>query len=92
MILIDHLPNSNMGPLMSIAFLDQFHYLRDGDRFWYEREGQFTPGELAEIYGTSLSDIIKRNFDIKNLPENPFFVRERQLNAKGKNIKKYEYW
>ncbi len=26
--------------------------MRDGDRFWYERPGMFTPDELALIYNT----------------------------------------
>jgi hypothetical protein len=26
--------------------------MRDGDRFWYERPGMFTPNELALIYNT----------------------------------------
>lgn len=30
----------------------QFERLRDGDRFWYERKGMFTPQELSQIHNT----------------------------------------
>ena len=54
--------------------------LRDGDRLWYEN-GQFSDEDLATVYGTTLSAIVERNFNVSDLPLNLFFVRERQLNA-----------
>lgn len=80
----DHLPNSNLGELFWISTMEQFENLRNGDRFWYENPEQFTPEEIAEIYGTTLAAIVKRNLNVKNLPENVFFIRERQLNGTGK--------
>jgi hypothetical protein len=30
----------------------QFERLRNGDRFWYERKGMFSPAELAIVHNT----------------------------------------
>ena len=50
---------------------EQFRGMRDGDRFWYELA---YPAEIvAEIKGTSLTDIIMRNTEIKNMPADGFF-------------------
>ena len=62
---------------------DQITSLRDGDPLWYEN-GQFTSEELAEIYGTTVAKILQRNTDIIKIPENVFFVPDRQLTASGK--------
>jgi hypothetical protein len=41
-----------MGPLFRKVIMDQFERLRNGDRFWYERKGMFSAGELSLIYKT----------------------------------------
>jgi hypothetical protein len=74
--------NANIGPLFWQAMYNGLLRLRDGDRLWYEN-GQFTDDELAEVYGTTLSMLVERNFNVSDLPLNLFFVRERQLNATG---------
>ncbi|MDX1711258.1 MAG: peroxidase family protein, partial [Rhodovibrionaceae bacterium] len=52
---------------------DQFERLRDGDRFWYERD--LNAIELDEIRNTRLSDIIRRNTGIGDeLPDDVFYV------------------
>jgi hypothetical protein len=72
----DHLPGASVGPLVAAAFITQFENLRDGDRFWYEWDPDFTPAEIDALRSTHLSDIILRNTDITNLPSNVFFVPE----------------
>merc|ERR1712232_1139035 len=69
--------NSNLGPLFSAAITEQMKSLRAGDRFWYERRGVLTRKELREVKRTSLSDIIKRNTNIKRLPKNIFIVNSK---------------
>ena len=62
---------------------DQINALRDGDPLWYEN-GQFTDDELAEIYGTTMAKIVQRNTNITNIPENVFFISDRQLTSVSK--------
>lgn len=74
----DHLAGSSVGELIAAVLGEQFTRLRDGDRFWYERDDFFVnnPSLLAELQGTRLSDIIRRNSDITNIQDNVFFVPE----------------
>ena len=68
----DHVPGASVGQLAKTIIADQFQRLRDGDRFWYQR--QFSGRTLADLENTSLSDIIKRNTTITNLQGNVFFM------------------
>ena len=70
----DHLPGAGVGPLVAAGLRVQFERLRDADRFWYERDPDFTQAELDLLRNTRLSDIIMRNTDLTNLPPNVFFV------------------
>src|SRR5205823_10615973 len=72
----DHLPGASVGPLVAAGLRFQFERLRDADRFWYERDPDFTPAEIYSLRNTRLSDIITRNTDITNLQANVFFVPE----------------
>jgi len=72
----DHLPGASVGPLVAAGLRVQFERLRDADRFWYERDPDFTPAELDLLRNTRLSDIIMRNTDLTNLQPNVFFVPE----------------
>jgi hypothetical protein len=68
----DHVPRASVGQLAKTIIADQFQRLRDGDRFWYQR--QFSDQTLANLENTTLSDIIQRNTTIKNLQGNVFFM------------------
>jgi peroxidase len=70
----DHLPGASVGPLVAAGFRTQFERLRDGDRFWYERDPDFTESEVDVLRSTRLSDIIRRNTGIIDLPNNVFFT------------------
>ncbi len=67
----DHLRGASVGPLLSKILVDQFTRLRDGDRFWYQRDLSAT--ELRGVLSTSLADIIRLNTTTKNLQPNVFF-------------------
>jgi hypothetical protein len=50
--------------------VDQFERLRDGDRFWYERD--LSSRDLRDVRRTSLADVIRNNTTIFNLQDNVF--------------------
>src|SRR5262249_39957365 len=66
----DHVAGASVGQLAKTIIADQFQRLRDGDRFWYQR--QFSGRTLADLENTTLSDIIQRNTTTKNLQGNVF--------------------
>lgn len=60
------IPGAITGPLLGCLISDQFLRLKVGDSFWYERlhgPQRFTPAQLQQIYGTTLSTIICQNSD-----------------------------
>jgi len=57
--------SANVGETFFTSILEQYTNIRDGDRFWYEAPGMWSATELDEIRGTTLSDVIVRNTDIK---------------------------
>jgi len=67
----DHVRGGSVGPLFSRILTDQFTRLRDGDRFWYQRD--LTGADLQFVQGSKLSDIIRRNTTTTNLQDNVFF-------------------
>ncbi len=58
----DPVAGSQLGEVFQAILVRQFSDLRDGDRFWYERD---LPNAVAdEIRQTRLSDIIRRNTSV----------------------------
>ena len=73
----DHVPGTAVGPTLHAIILDQFHRLRDGDRFWFENDPYFlaNPELLQEVRTTTLADIIRRNTPIEDeISDNVFKV------------------
>ena len=69
-------PGSHLGALGSEILIDQFVALRAGDRFWYTRV--LSRREIAEVEGTRLSAIIRRNTRIgRELPRDVFSPARR---------------
>ncbi len=69
----DDVAGSMVGPLLQAIVGDQFTRLRDGDRYWYER--RVGGAVLADVQGTTLADIIRRNTSIDaELPDDVFKV------------------
>ncbi|KAF7659862.1 hypothetical protein LDENG_00292170 [Lucifuga dentata] len=66
------LPGGRVGPLLSCLLARQFKALRDGDRFWWEREGVFTSTQRRNLHSVSLSRIICDNSHITHVPADPF--------------------
>ncbi|NWH70528.1 PERM Myeloperoxidase, partial [Piaya cayana] len=67
-------PRGRVGPLLACILGTQFRNLRDGDRFWWENQGVFTPQQLNALRKTSLSAVICDNTHIKKIPRNVFKV------------------
>ncbi|XP_066559025.1 eosinophil peroxidase [Amia ocellicauda] len=66
------LPGSRVGPLLACLITRQFRDLRDGDRFWWEREGVFSEQQREQLGRASLSRIMCDNTDIASVPPDPF--------------------
>lgn len=52
----DVLPGNVLGETLTIAMIDQFERLRDGDRFYYENDAELMP-YLSLIEGINLGDV-----------------------------------
>ena len=62
-----------IGPTFACIFAITFKGLREGDRFYYENPGVFTPEQLNEIKKASLSRVICGNGDdIREVQPNAF--------------------
>lgn len=68
------MPGEQVGALISAGLVDQFTRTRDGDRFWFLNDPDFSPSDLAYLNDVSLSDIIKWNTSITNIQSNVFFM------------------
>ncbi|KFO74535.1 Eosinophil peroxidase, partial [Cuculus canorus] len=67
-------PRGRVGPLLACIIGTQFRNLRDGDRFWWENQGIFTPQQLNALRKTTLSAVICDNTRIKKIPRDVFKV------------------
>lgn len=70
----DHIPDGNVGALTAAVYVDQFTRLRDGDRFWYSNDSDFSVADRELIEATTLRDIIQRNTGLTTLQPNLFFI------------------
>ncbi|XP_051891642.1 eosinophil peroxidase-like [Pristis pectinata] len=61
-----------VGPLLACLIGQQFQKLRDGDRFWWENKGVFTPNQRQALAKISMSRIICDNTGIQYLPQDAF--------------------
>ncbi|XP_013922324.1 PREDICTED: myeloperoxidase [Thamnophis sirtalis] len=68
--------NARVGPLLACIFRKQFQNLRDGDRFWWENPGVFTPAQRQALSQASLPRIICDNTHIREVPR--FIFRANQ--------------
>lgn len=57
-----------IGPTVAEALKQTFLRLREGDRFWYEND--LDEDEIKEIKSLTLADIIRMNFNIKDMRNN----------------------
>ncbi|KAM5298287.1 LOW QUALITY PROTEIN: putative oxidoreductase PXDNL [Ctenodactylus gundi] len=59
----DLIPGARVGPTLLCLLVTQFQRLRDGDRFWYENPGVFTPAQLTQLKQVSLGRVLCDNGD-----------------------------
>ncbi|XP_028827112.1 peroxidasin [Denticeps clupeoides] len=59
----DLVPGSRLGPTLMCLLAAQFKRLRDGDRFWYENAGVFSPAQLTQLRQASLARVLCDNGD-----------------------------
>ena len=77
------LPGARIGPTFACIFAITFKGLREGDRFYYENPGVFTPEQLNEIKKASLSRIICDNGDdIREVQPNAFSTIEARQSCR----------
>ncbi|XP_070556078.1 peroxidasin homolog isoform X2 [Ptychodera flava] len=68
----DPLPGGLLGPTFTCLLAIQFRRTRRGDRFWYEKPGEFSDTQIAEIKKQSVARIICDNTDIRHVQEDVF--------------------
>ena len=68
----DTVEDSQFGALFHTIILRQFQELRDGDRFWYERD--LTDSELRSLRNVSLAEVIRDNTGIGNELQDDVFT------------------
>ncbi|NWI88223.1 PERM Myeloperoxidase, partial [Pitta sordida] len=67
-------PRGRVGPLLSCIIGTQFRNLRDGDRFWWENPGVFTPRQLQALRKITLSKVLCDNTRVKKIPKDVFKI------------------
>ncbi|XP_026789759.3 peroxidasin [Pangasianodon hypophthalmus] len=73
----DLVPGSRLGPTLMCLLATQFKRLRDGDRFWYENPGVFSPAQLTQLKQASLARVLCDNGDnITRIQSDVFTVAE----------------
>ncbi|XP_053562328.1 myeloperoxidase [Bombina bombina] len=65
-----------VGKLLACLIGDQFRRTRDGDRFYYEKQGEFTVAQLNTIERVTFSRIICDNTKITEVPRNVFMANQ----------------
>jgi len=71
-----------VGPTLRTHLDDQFSRLRNGDRFYYEAEGQFSATERSWIQQQTLAKIISRNSEARLVGES--FKVQSAVSSYGK--------
>ncbi|XP_003466861.1 eosinophil peroxidase [Cavia porcellus] len=66
------LPGARVGPLLACLFENQFRRARDGDRFWWEKQGVFTKRQRKALKQISLSRIVCDNTGITTVARDIF--------------------
>lgn len=75
----DHIQGASVGELVGVALADQFTRLRDGDIFFYRNDPDLdsrTIESIIKLDGLRLSDVIRKNTSVKNVPRDVFIVSD----------------
>jgi peroxidase len=70
------LPGAAVGPLFATVIAEQFTRTRRGDRFSYENDPAFSTDDVEELHATTLSDVIRRNTEVNDIPDHAFFAAQ----------------
>jgi peroxidase len=74
----DRVQGSSLGRTTSALYVDSFRRLRDGDRHFVSARNLlnmgFRPSTILDVMGTSMSDLLKRNFENVWVQKNAFKV------------------
>ena len=79
----ERVSRSLIGPTFSCLFGITFSNLRDGDRFFYQHSGIFTPQQLTEINKVTLSRVICDNTAIKVIQPSAFLNNQSRVQCKS---------
>ena len=74
-----HMPGASVGETVAAGLREQFIRLRDGDRFLFLYDENFTADERETIKETTLSDIIMRNTSVGALPTDAFHAHDTMV-------------
>ena len=78
----ERLPESLLGATFNCIFGLNFARVRDGDRFYYNNPGVFTPPQLREIQRHSLSKVICDNSDnIRSIQPDAFLSNQSRVSC-----------
>jgi peroxidase len=84
----DPLDGALVGETFLAIMVDQFTRLRDGDAYWSEGRIGFTDAERADLWSTSLADVILRNTDIEVIQTNVFTAMTRTIGTDRRDVLK----
>ena len=87
----EHLEGSTLGQTGYLIIKDQFERIRDGDRLFYLNDPDLRMVK-EEISNTSLADVIERNTEIKNVPDNVFFAYDIESEDNNSILKQQTIW
>jgi len=86
MLAEEHMPEAMFGNTIMSIMEDQFQRLRDGDKFYYMNDVNFSAQERTDITNTSLRDIIMRNTGIDVMQNNVFVAMDPSEIEEGPEI------
>jgi len=74
-----HAPGSSVSYTFGNIIAETYGRIRDGDRFWFENSLDFH--EVNQIRAVSMKDLLERNFNVQNIPHNPFLQPQAYLGS-----------
>ncbi|MEL6123977.1 MAG: peroxidase family protein, partial [Bacteroidota bacterium] len=86
MLAEQYMPEAMFGQTIMTIMEEQFKRLRDGDRFYFERDDAFSSQDITVIRSTTMRDVIMRNTGIKIMQDNVFRAMPRQEIPDGPEI------
>uniref|UniRef100_A0A0K0DM71 PFL domain-containing protein n=1 Tax=Angiostrongylus cantonensis TaxID=6313 RepID=A0A0K0DM71_ANGCA len=90
-IIEEPIDGSFVGPTFACIIAEQFVRLRDGDRFYYENEGVFTPAQVAALKAVTLSSVLCETGDsMTRIVPNAFTIDRGEKAVSCSTLKKLD--